>query len=167
MIVSTTELSNILGLSQRHIYTLEKGGILHKNDKDSWDIYKNIQSYMLYKIELETSDTDSTKAKIRREIADAKLKEIQYKEKSNQLISLEAIAKDLEDIAVTISNKLYNLPYMLKRSFELSPELLNALNKEIDSILNELKDPEIYIQKANELKESMQKEQVLQDLQNI
>ena len=81
MIVSTTELGELLGLTERHIYNLEKAGILNKIDKNQWDASKNIQSYTLYKIDLEAQSSDMGKVKIRRELAEAKLKELAYKEK--------------------------------------------------------------------------------------
>ena len=58
MIVSTIELGELLGLTERHIYNLEKAGILSKEDKNKWDAAKNIQKYTMYKIDLEAQGSD-------------------------------------------------------------------------------------------------------------
>lgn len=158
MIVGTTALGDLLGLSQRHIYNLEKLGILIKEDKDSWNANLNIQNYINYKIEATSSSTDRGKVMIRKELAEAKLKELQYKEKCGALISLEAVAKELEDIAITVSNKLYSLPMILKRKYKITQKINLAMQKEIEEILKELKDPNIYIKKSEEVAELLSKE---------
>ncbi len=166
MIVSTTELGELLGLTERHIYNLEKAGILNKIDKNQWDASKNIQSYTLYKIDLEAQSSDMGKVKIRRELAEAKLKELAYKEKIESLLPLEKIAKELEDIAITISNKLYALPHIIKRKQKISQKVINEMEAQIELILLELKDPSVYTQKAidNETKIKKEKEMQTQEI---
>ena len=85
MIVSTLQLGELLSLSERHIYNLEKAGILSKVDKNQWDASKNIQSYTIYKIDLEAQNSDIGKVRIRRELAEAKLKEQAIKKKWDSL----------------------------------------------------------------------------------
>lgn len=162
MIVSTTELGELLGLTERHIYNLEKAGILNKIEKNQWDASKNIQSYTLYKIDLEAQSSDIGKVKIRRELAEAKLKELAYKEKIESLLPLEKIAKELEDIAITISNKLYALPHIIKRKHKISQKVINEMEAQIELILLELKDPSIYTQKAIETEAKIKKEKEMQ-----
>lgn len=165
MIVSTLQLGELLGLSERHIYNLEKAGILSKEDKNQWDASKNIQSYTLYKIDLEAQNSDTGKVKMRRELAEAKLKELSYKEKIGQLIPLSTIAKELEDIAIVVSNKLYALPYILKRKHRLNQKMLDELQSQIELILLELKDPHIYTQKALEVESKIAQDKELHTLQ--
>lgn len=166
MKVSTKELGEMLNLTQRHIYNLEKMEILSKDDKDKWDACKNIHAYMYYKIAIETSTTDGGKARIRRDVADAKLKEVMLDEKIGKLIPIEQVAKELEDIAITISNKLYAMPHKLKRRFKLDSNVENALHSEIKNTLAELKDPEIYNKKALEIHQLIQKEKKLEKLES-
>ena len=146
MIVSTIELGELLGLTERHIYNLEKAGILSKEDKNKWDAAKNIQKYTMYKIDLEA--------------------QLSYKEKMEALIPLERIAKELEDIAIVVSNKLYALPHILKRRHKLSQKILDELEYQIQLILLELKDPHIYTQKALEVQEAMARDKELQSMQS-
>lgn len=167
MIVSTLQLGELLGLSERHIYNLEKAGILSKEDKNQWDASKNIQSYTIYKIDLEAQNSDIGKVRIRRELAEAKLKELNYKEKMGQLIPLTTIAKELEDIAIVVSNKLYALPHILKRKHKLSQKVIDELQSQIQLILLELKDPEIYTQKALEVESQIAQDKELQNLQEL
>ncbi|TLD80164.1 DUF1441 family protein [Helicobacter sp. MIT 05-5293] len=167
MIVSTLQLGELLGLSERHIYNLEKAGILSKEDKNQWDASKNIQSYTIYKIDLEAQNSDIGKVRIRRELAEAKLKELNYKEKMGQLIPLATIAKELEDIAIVVSNKLYALPHILKRKHKLSQKVIDELQSQIQLILLELKDPEIYTQKALEVESQIAQDKELQNLQEL
>lgn len=166
MIVSTQELGELLGLTERHIYNLEKAGILSKEDKNKWDAAANIQKYTIYKIDLEAQNSDIGKVRIRRELAEAKLKELTYKEKMEQLIPIERIAKELEDIAIVVSNKLYALPYILKRKHRLTQKVLDELEHQIQLILLELKDPHIYTQKALEVQEAIARDRELQTLQD-
>lgn len=166
MIVSTIELGELLGLTERHIYNLEKAGILSKEDKNKWDAAKNIQKYTMYKIDLEAQGSDLGKVRLRRELAEAKLKELSYKEKMEALIPIERIAKELEDIAIVVSNKLYALPHILKRRHKLSQKVLNELESQIQLILLELKDPHIYTQKALEVQETIERDKELQALQD-
>ncbi len=158
MIISTSQLSELLGLSERHIYNLEKSGILFKEDKNSWDAAKNIQSYTIYKIELEGENSDIGKVRLRKELAEAKLKELSYKERTRQLIPIEKIAKELEDIAIVISNKLYSLPNIIKRKYKIPQKVIDELNVQIENILLELKDPDIYNKQALEIEENIKKE---------
>lgn len=164
--VTTKELGELLGLTERHIYNLEKMEILSKEDKNCWDVYKNIQAYMYYKISIETNTTDAGKARIRRDIADAKLKEVMLAEKIGKLIPIEKVAKELEDIAIAISNKLYAMPYKLKRRFKLESHIENALHTEIQNTLLELKDPEIYNTLALEVNQKIQKEKELEKIES-
>lgn len=167
MIVTTLQLGELLGLSERHIYNLEKAGILSKEDKNQWDASKNIQSYTIYKIDLEAQNSDIGKVRIRKELAEAKLKELNYKEKMGQLIPLATIAKELEDIAIVVSNKLYALPHILKRKHKLSQKVIDELQSQIQLILLELKDPEIYTQKALEVESKITQDKELQNLQEL
>lgn len=163
---STKELGELLGLTGRHIYNLEKKQILSKDDKDCWDGAKNIQAYIEYKINTLDNSTDGREARNRRDKADARLKELLLDEKRGKLIPIEKVAKELEDIAITISNKLYSLPHHLKRRFKLDKELESALNKEIESTLKELKDPNIYTQKAIEIQEKIELQREIEKEEN-
>lgn len=158
MLVTTSQLGELLGLTNRHIYNLEKKEILTKEDKDSWDASKNIQAYHLYKLSTETKTTDGKEARVRKDLADAELKEIMRDEKLSKLIPIEKVAKELEDIAITISNKLYSIPHQLKKRFKIDKDLYDALENEIKATLKELKDPNIYTQKALEIEEKIIKE---------
>ena len=82
------------------------------------------------------------------------------------LIPLERIAKELEDIAIVVSNKLYALPHILKRRHKLSQKILDELEYQIQLILLELKDPHIYTQKALEVQEAMARDKELQSMQS-
>ncbi|TLD97659.1 hypothetical protein LS71_002655 [Helicobacter jaachi] len=158
MIVTTAELGELLGLTERHIYNLEKAGILSKEDKNAWDAAKNIQSYTIYKIDLEASSSDLGKIRARKELAEAKLKELQYKERMGLLLPLEHIARELEDIAIVVSNKLYALPQILQRKHKLSSKIYADLNAQIENTLKELKDPNIYTNLALELESKLKRE---------
>lgn len=120
----------------------------------------------MYKIDLEAQGSDLGKVRLRRELAEAKLKELSYKEKMEALIPLERIAKELEDIAIVVSNKLYALPHILKRRHKLSQKILDELEYQIQLILLELKDPHIYTQKALEVQEAMARDKELQSMQS-
>ncbi|PAF44186.1 hypothetical protein, partial [Helicobacter sp. 11S02629-2] len=146
--VSTKELAFFLDITDRHVYNLEKAGVLQKLEKDVWDLKSNFKAYLYYKIENETNVSDYGKVKIRRELADARLKELQYKEKLGKLIDVEEIAKILEDTSSVVSNKLYTLSHMLKRDEGIDERLVNIIDNFMDAVLKELKDPKEYEIKA-------------------
>ncbi|PAF48762.1 hypothetical protein BKH41_05735 [Helicobacter sp. 12S02232-10] len=164
MIVSTKELSDYIGITTRHIYSLEKIQVFKKEDKDSWDLASNFQSYIKYKTDNVDEGSDLGKVRLEKEKIEKKLKEIQYQEKIGALIPIEKIAKELEDIAITISNKLYALPHRLKQKHKIATNLQNFITQEIEVVLKELKDPEIYHQKALEVQENREKEREEIDL---
>ncbi|WP_199767158.1 hypothetical protein [Helicobacter salomonis] len=148
---STQQLSEILGLTDSRIYRLHQAGIVVKREKNDWDLVASVRNYIAYK--LETEETDLQSARARKELADAKLKELNYQQKMGELLSFDLIAKTLEDIALTISNKLYALPQILKRKHHLSDEVDASMAHEIELILQELKDPAIYEQASLEVEE--------------
>ena len=165
MILSTKELGELLGLTERHIYNLEKAGVLKKEGKNEWSAPLNVQGYINYKIESDGSSSDLGKVRIRREIAEAKLKELQYKERIGALISIGEVAKELEDIAVVVSNKLYNISRLIKTKLKIDSEAIKMLESLIDEVLSELKDPKEYELKAQELEEKAKIERVRENIE--
>ena len=144
MIVNTKELAEFLDITQRRVQMLEKDGILEKNARNEWDLKLNFQKYLEYKLETATSTFGLTEARAKKELAEAELKNLLLKEKKQEVIPIEKLEVELSDIAITLSNTLYNLPNKLKRTINLSDEVEEALNKNIEEILISLKDSKIY-----------------------
>lgn len=103
-----------------------------------------IDAYLEYKIKLATQSFELSEARAKKELADAELKELRLAKEKGEVIAIDRLEKDLSDIAAAVSNKLYSLPNKLKRSINLSDEVENAINNEVESILTELKDAKIY-----------------------
>ncbi|MCD8212720.1 MAG: hypothetical protein LUC34_01470 [Campylobacter sp.] len=144
MIVTTKELSDVLGITQRRVQELENAGVFSKTARNSWDLTACIDSFLEYKIKSITQSYELSEARAKKELAEAELKELALAEKKGEVIAIARLEKDLSDIAATVSNKLYSLPQKLKRAISLSAETQTALTAEIESILNELKDAKIY-----------------------
>lgn len=144
MQVSTKELSNALGLTDRRVQELESEGVIKKIERNKWDLTACIDAYLDYKIKLATQSFELSEARAKKELADAELKELRLAKEKGEVIAIDRLEKDLSDIAAAVSNKLYSLPNKLKRSINLSDEVENAINNEVESILNELKDAKIY-----------------------
>nr|DAK15215.1 MAG TPA: Protein of unknown function (DUF1441) [Caudoviricetes sp.] len=144
MTVSTNELSDILSITARRIQDLEKEGVLSKSERNKWDVKECVEKYIDYKISNATSTYGLTEARAQKEFADAELKKLILAERRGEVIPIEKLEKELGDIAVTLSNKLYSLPQRLKMSVNLSDETESALNIELANILKELKMPQTY-----------------------
>ncbi|BCZ17058.1 hypothetical protein NHP190003_03400 [Helicobacter sp. NHP19-003] len=159
---STDQLSNILGVTPSRIYKLAPAGVTIKNSKDDWDLVASVRNYIAYKLETEKTDLQSARA--RKELADAKIKELNYQQKMGELLDFDTIAKALQDIASTISNKLYSLPQILKRKCAMPQELEGFLCAQIEAILEELQDPAIYERAADKTQELKEKRKEKEDL---
>ncbi|GMT38855.1 hypothetical protein NHP20013_09450 [Helicobacter bizzozeronii] len=160
--INTATLCEILGLTKQRIYQLEGAGVFAKDEHDTWDLAQTLSQYITYK--LQNEETELGVARARKELADAKLKELAYKEKVGELLTYDTIAKTLQDIAITISNKLYSLPHLLKRKHRLEAPLIQDLNLEIESILAELQDPQAYELASQQVQAIAQEEQRLETL---
>ncbi|MGH1601698.1 hypothetical protein [Campylobacter majalis] len=144
MIVTTKELSNALGLTERRIQELENENIIKKIERNKWDLTSCIDDYLNYKVKAATANFELSQARAKKELADAELKELKLAKQKGEVIEIYRLQKDLSDIAATISNRLYSLPHRLNRAINLSDELNEAIIKEVESILIELKDAKIY-----------------------
>ncbi|WP_104637139.1 hypothetical protein [Helicobacter felis] len=163
--IGTHTLCQIVGLTKARIYQLHQAGVFVKLDHDDWDLTQSLSSFITYK--LQNEETDLGIARARKELADAKLKELSYKEKVGELLTFDTIAKALQDIAMTISNKLYNLPHILKRKHRLDASLIQTLNEEIEAILGELQDPKEYEEASQTLQIQAQKQEELEKLRKV
>lgn len=144
MIVKTDELANMLGITARRVQELANEEVFEKEARGEWDAPKCIARYVDYKLNQSTQGYGLTEARAKKELADAQLKELALAEKKGEVISLDKLAKDLADIAATLSNRLYNLPHALKRKTKISDECESALSELIDELLAELKNAKIY-----------------------
>lgn len=144
MIVSTQELADLLSITARRVQDLENENIIEKIERNKWDAPQCIEKYINYKIAAATENIGLTEARAKKEKADADLKELALKEKKGEMINIAKLERELENIAGTISNRLYSLPHRLKTNISLSDEVENALNNYIEEILNELKNSKIY-----------------------
>ncbi|CAD7288242.1 hypothetical protein [Campylobacter suis] len=144
MTVGINELARLLGLTPRRINQLVSDEILTKEKRGEFDDSKNIAAYIDYKVALASETTDLTEARAKKEDKLAQIKEIELKKLKNEIVSIEQIEKELDDIASTVSNRLYNLTNRLKLKIDLSAQSEDAINEEIENILHELKDSKIY-----------------------
>lgn len=144
MVVTTNQLADFLDLTPRRVQILENEGILEKIKANEWDLKSNIHRYFNYKIDSATENYGLTEARAKKEKAEAEIKELILKEKKEEVISLEKLEKELSDIAITLSNTLYNLPHKIKREIALSDEVEEVLIKEIENTLHELKNTQTY-----------------------
>lgn len=144
MIVTTSELGDILSLTARRIQDLENEGVFDKVERNQWDLKECVEKYLEYKIAGATSQYGLTEARAQKEFVEAEIKKLTLAEKKGEVIPIEKLGKELSDIASTLSNKLYNLPNRIKMNIEISDEVESRLIYELEEILRELKMPETY-----------------------
>ncbi|PAF45378.1 hypothetical protein [Helicobacter sp. 11S02629-2] len=110
MLVNTKTLASLLSLTDRHVYNLEKAGVLSKEEKDAWDVKKCFSAYLNYKINLENITGDMGKIKLKRELAEARLKELAFKVQTKKLVDIDTVSNTWSDISNVVTHKLYDLP---------------------------------------------------------
>ena len=94
MQVSTKELSNALGLTDRRVQELESEGVIKKLERNKWDLTACIDAYLDYKIKLATQSFELSEARAKKELADAELKELRLAKEKGEVIALESLEKD-------------------------------------------------------------------------
>ncbi|ALV24565.1 hypothetical protein CIG2463D_0992 [Campylobacter iguaniorum] len=144
MTITTNELADFLDITPRRVQDLEVEGVFSKIARNEWDLKECFLKYLDYKIETATATFGLTEARAKKEFADAQLKELALAEKKEQVISIDKLQKELSDIAITLSNQLYNIPNRLKMDFELDSSVLNRLCELIEDTLTELKSSKTY-----------------------
>ncbi|ALV64642.1 hypothetical protein [Campylobacter fetus] len=144
MTVSTNELADFLDITPRRVQDLEVENVLTKVARNEWDLKECFLRYLDYKVDTATATFGLTEARAKKEFADAQLKELALAEKKEQVISIDKLQKELSDIAITLSNQLYNIPNRLKMNFGLSDEVLAKLCELIEDTLTELKSSKTY-----------------------
>lgn len=144
LLCSSSALSDILGITRRHLYNLSSAGILEKPDvRDNWEIGKNVRAFLKYRELIGANTKERSEILKRKDLAEARLKELTFKIKAAEYISLEEVRSELENMAATLSNKMQSIPELLAQRFALDEDLKNVLGELIERALKELKDPEI------------------------
>lgn len=144
MHIKSKELARLLGLTERRIEQLTNDGVLTKLSRGIYDDATAIDAYITYKINKASETTDLTEARAKKEDKLAQIKDIELKKLKKEVISIDALEKELSDIASTLSNRLYNLSNRIKLKVEISKEQEDVINEQIEETLIELKDAKIY-----------------------
>jgi len=144
-IVSTVELAEILGISDRRIQQLssETEKVFEKIGRGKYDLVKLVQSFLSYQTEmmreksaansLEAEQTRMTKIK-------ADKAEIELLEKMGKIIHIEALEEELGPIFSTLKSRLMSIPQRLAPQIDPTriPKLQAIIEQPIREALEEL-----------------------------
>ena len=83
---------------------------------------------------------DLDKARARHESVKADLAELELREREGELVQRSAVKKAAATLLATLAQGLRSIPDNLERKLNVTPEVSEAVGKEIDNMLNELAD---------------------------
>lgn len=146
MVVSTSDMADILGVTARWIQQLTKDGILVQASRGKFHLPENVQRYIKY-IENMHEDggeqIDYNKEKALHERAKRKIAEMDLAEKEKTLIQVDEVEKLLEKMIGLFKGRCLTIPSKVSPLVQYETELpaiVGLLKKEINEALQELSD---------------------------
>ena len=148
MTVGTTELAEILGMTDSRIRQLERSGIISKIGRGKYDLKKAVQSYCKYlKASVEKQEGLSEKDLLDR--ARCKKIELEIQVLQGDLHRAEDVERVMNDMLGAYRSRCLSIPY------KLAPQLVSitdisiiqaAIKKEVYEALTELSnyDPSVF-----------------------
>lgn len=164
-LVSSKELSLIIGVTERTVQTLAKNGFItcqKEGSKNRYDLYQVVQEYLAYCAKKEDKVFSSLEeAKMNEEVrlkrAKADAAELELKELKGSLHSADDVEKITTDLVLFVRSGLLSLPGMLAMDVVEAKDASEAseiIKKAVCNILEELAgyeyDPEEYRRRVRE-----------------
>ncbi|QQE75708.1 hypothetical protein KDJ56_07155 [Brevibacillus composti] len=146
MVVSTSDMAEILGVSTRWIQQLTKDGILIQESRGKFHLPENIQRYIRYVENMHEDGgqkIDYNKEKALHERAKRKIAEMDLAEKEQLLIQVSEVEKVLEKMVGLFKARCLTIPAKVSPLVQYETELpviVGLLKKEINEALQELSD---------------------------
>lgn len=146
MVVSTSDMAEILGVTTRWIQQLTKDGILIQESRGKFHLPENIQRYIQYIENMHEDDgqqIDYNKEKALHERAKRKIAEMDLAEKEQTLIQVDEVEKLLEKMVGLFKARCLTIPSKVSPLVQYETELpviVGLLKKEVHGALQELSD---------------------------
>jgi phage terminase Nu1 subunit (DNA packaging protein) len=136
-IVTTIELADVLGLTDRRIRELVREGVIDRIDRGQYNLAECVQSYIKYKIDSiskreETGKLSEEQARLTKLKADRE--EIELKKLRGEVIPVYEIAKLWNYVITSAKTKLLSIPSIIKIQ---NPDIDISVINSIDTIHRE------------------------------
>ncbi len=83
--------------------------------------------------------TPNQKVEVEKKFWEAKTKELEYKEKTNELIPMEKIITTLSIVMPNLKDKIYKIPSSIKTSFPDTPiEVIEAIHEQVSIAFSQI-----------------------------
>lgn len=145
--LTARDAAKILNVSERSIHDYKKRGIPKTDDKQPkypgreivlWGIENGVIDYSVSSIE---EDLENIPPKERKDLAEARLKELELAKKKGELISIDEIRKENEYVLTAFKNKSLAIPSKIAPALvgiENTAEIQAILEKAVHELLIEL-----------------------------
>lgn len=133
-VVNRRDLAVILSISPQHVNRLVTDGILYLTERNQYNVADSVRRYVEYKVALEkkkhvSDDNNIASVRMRREIAEAELKEIQLDREKKTVVETKDVERFCVDLVSNAKSKLLAIPG------KISPELEGETAKGMQAIL--------------------------------
>jgi len=156
-LVSTKELSEILGLSSRRIQQLAKEGALIRADRGKYDLTSSIQSYLEYMMDRDKSDgeLDKTTEEALWTRARRKKTELDLQIMQGELHRSDDVKLVMNDMLGSFRARLLGLPTKIAPQLikkDEIPVIKQILKEAVLEVLDELSDydPHVFYEKSKD-----------------
>lgn len=139
--VSSKTLENLFGYDHRYISELVEKHRLPKKAHNQYPLLDCIKWYINYQAELHEKKIKEVRkgnSRFRLEVAQAALKELELKEKQNELGPIAQFELAEKNNALLYKKGIEALKSRLPFDLNLNPEQANELNKQCDGVLNQI-----------------------------
>lgn len=145
MVVGTSDLADVLGVTVRWIQKLTKDEILVQLDRGKFDLAENVQRYIGYVKNMhednDGQEIDYNLEKALHERAKRKIAEMDLAEKEQTLIQIDEVEKLLEKMVGLFKSRCLTIPSKVAPLIQFETELpviISLLKQDIDEALMEL-----------------------------
>ncbi|HYD07802.1 MAG TPA: hypothetical protein VEC60_18850 [Reyranella sp.] len=139
MQVSTADLAQVLGITDRRIQQLEKTGVFRRLAHGEWELADSVQSYLRHRLQSETAKRSRSTGGS----ADARLKEVKAQREQlrlareeGELVTLADAVFAMDQVAGAVALEVNNIPARYTRDLDER----DRLRREIDAALRKVAD---------------------------
>lgn len=138
MEVSTADLAEILGVSERRIQQLAGAGVLRRQAHGEWVLPESVQAFLEYRVQNETKrlTKGATNGADRLKEVKARREELKLSREERELVPLADAIYAMDQIAGTLALEVNNVPARYTRDLDER----DRLQAEIDDVLATVAD---------------------------
>jgi phage terminase Nu1 subunit (DNA packaging protein) len=135
LFVTSSDLSKVLGITQRRVQQLETDDVLSKNADGKFELSKNIQLYYTWKLQ-PSSNADYDMEKALHEKAKREKAEMINAKVKGQLHDAKDVEQVMTNMLVNFRSKMLGLPSRIASKL-VRQKSINIINHELDKAIKE------------------------------